>query len=222
MPVTAEDLAADLASARDAAEAVARVPALGLRAVETGAGRWYLCAFEGPRFLCLTAALAPEPTSRRVHDAAAASLLQERLEQLVDGEALRALAAAVGRALARGEEDAAVADALGRIAEEALALAAWIEAPERALASVPGLDAASRLHERIRTAYGTFVRASEPLVADQDSLAPERVGALRGVEEAAGAALVGESLAQRLGAVMDDCDEAAAAVVAAHITPLDA
>jgi hypothetical protein len=46
------------------------------------------------------------------------------------------------------------------------------------------------------------------------------MAALRGVEEAAGRAGVGESLAQRLGATMEDCDEAAAQVVAAHLTRL--
>jgi hypothetical protein len=218
--VTPEELAADLASAQRAAEVVANRESLGLRAVETGAGRWYLCAFEGPEFLCLTGALAPEPSERRVRDAAAASLLQERLEQLVDPGALRALAEAVGRALARGEEDRAVAEALGRVAQSALDLAAWREAPERALASVPDLDRATRLHEAVRAAYGAFARASEPLVERQDSLAADRIAALRGVEEAAGAAGVGESLARRLGAAMDDCHEAAGAVVAAHITRL--
>ncbi|MEW6581258.1 MAG: hypothetical protein AB1416_00670, partial [Actinomycetota bacterium] len=214
-------LVAALASAKDAAEEIARGPALGLRAVETGGGRWYLVAFDGPRFLCLTDGLAPEVSTRRVHDAAAASLLQERLEQLVDAAALRRLAAAVGRALARGEEDPDVAASLARVAQAALDLAGWRDAPERVVASVPDLDQASRMHERVRGAYGEFVRASEPLVADQAALAADRVDALRGVEEAAGAAGVGESLARRLGAAMEDCDEGAGAVVAAHVTRLD-
>lgn len=215
-----EELAAQLAAARDAAEAVAQRPSLGLRAVEPGAGRWYLCAFEGPSFLCLTADLAPEASERRTRDAATASLLHERLEQLVDAYLLRDLAAAVGRALARADEDAGVCETLGQVAQAALDLASWREAPERTIASIPDLDAGSRLHERLRGAYRRFVIATDPLVPHQDTLDPDRMAALRGVEEAAGRAGVGESLAQRLGATMEDCDEAAAQVVAAHLTRL--
>jgi hypothetical protein len=219
--VTAEALAADLAGARDRAEDLVGRPTLGLRAIETGAGRWYLCAFPGPTFLCLTGALAPETFERRARDAAAAGLLQERVEQLVDADALQGLAAAAGRALARGDEDAATAGALGAVAEAALELAAWRAAPERALASVPELDHAVRLHEGVRTAYGRFVHASEGLVAGQDSLDAGRVALLRGVEEAAGAAGVGESLARRLGDAMEDCEEAAGQVVSAHVRPFE-
>jgi len=218
--VSRDDLVTQLAAAREAAETLAKRPSLGLRAVEPGAGRWYLCAFEGPSFLCLTAELAPEPSMRRTRDAAAASLLHERLEQLVDSGLLRDLAGAVGRALARTDEDAAVCEALGRLAQAALDLAAWRDAPERTIASVPDLDAGSRLHERLRAAYARFVAATDPLVAVQETLDPGRVVGLRGVEEAAGRASVGESLAQRLGATMEDCEDAAALIVAAHITRL--
>jgi hypothetical protein len=62
------------------------------------------------------------------------------------------------------------------------------------------------------------VAATDPLVAVQDTLDPERMAALRAVEEAAGEAEIGESLARRLGAAMEDCDAAATEVVVAHIT----
>jgi len=218
---SAEDLAAQLSAAHAAASALAGREPLGLRAVEPASGRrWYLCAFEGPSFLCLAGGLQAEPSERRARQAAAASLLVERAEQLVDADALRDLARAVGRALAHGAEGDDLAEALGEVAQEALELAAWREAPERALASLPELEAGGRRHERLRAAYGRFVTASDPLVAVQDTLPPALVEALRGLEEAAGAAGVGESLAQRLGAALPDCDEGAGQVVALHLTRL--
>lgn len=218
-----EKLAQDLAAARAAALALTGRAPLGLRAVEPASGRrWYLCAFEGPSFLCLAGGLDPEASERRAREAAAASLLVERAEQLVDSGALRGLAQAVGRVLAIGMGDQAddLSEALAALAHEALELAAWRDAPERALASLPELDLGGRLHERLRTAYGRFVTASDPLVAVQDTLSRDLVEALRGVEEAAGAAGVGESLAQRLGAAIPDCDEGGGQVVALHLTTL--
>jgi hypothetical protein len=216
--MTADEIAQQLTAARAAAENIADRAPLGLRAVEPGRGRWYLCAFDGPQFLCLTGDLVPERSSREIRDAAAAGLLYERLEQYVDGERLRELAAAASRVVARGEEDAAAIDALVSLAHEALGLAEWSDAPERIVAALANLDEASRRHERVRLAYSRFVAATDRLVAVQDTLDPERMAALRAVEEAAGEAEIGESLARRLGAAMDDCDAAAAQVVAAHIT----
>jgi hypothetical protein len=215
-----EELVRHLAAARDAAQAVAGRAPIGLRAVETGGGRWYLCAFEGPAFLCLDAELRVEASERRAREVACAGLLYERLEQLVDPGRLRELAAAAGRAIARGGERGDVGESLVGLAQAALDLAAWREAPERALASVLELDVGSRLHERVRAAYGRFVAATDPLAAAQDTLPPERVEALRGVEEAAGRAGLGDSLARRLGATIEDCDEGAVQVVAAHLTRL--
>ena len=75
-------------------------------------------------------------------------------------------------------------------------------------------------HERARSAYGRFVALTDPLVAIQDQLAPERREALREVEEGAGRAGLGEALAARLADAMPDCDEGAVQVVAAHLTRL--
>jgi hypothetical protein len=220
--MTPEEIAEQLAAAYAVAEATIKRAPLGLRAVEPGRGRWYLVAFDGPAFLCLTADLRPESVERAVQDVAAAGLLYERLEQYVAAEALRGVAAAAGKVVARSEEDAATLDALVRLGQEALDLAAWSDAPERVVASVPQLDAASLLHEQLRRTYARFVAATDPLVAVQDTLPPERMAALRGVEEAAGEAGLGENLAQRLGAAMEDCSVAAAEIAAAHITPLQA
>lgn len=218
--MTAEEIRARLVAAREAADEIAGRPSLGLRAVEPGGGRWYLCAFDGPAFLCLTDGLCPESSARRTRDAAAAGLLYERLEQYLDSDRLRDLVAAVSRVLARGEEGTRTADALAGMAQACLDVAGWMDAPERVIASLPQLDEACRRHEHLRRAYARFVAATDPLVAAQDAIAPDRVAALGGVEEAAGEAGLGESLAQRLGAAMEDCDEAATQVVAAHITPL--
>jgi hypothetical protein len=215
----AEQIAEELAQAHAAAESVARRAPLGLRAVDPGQGRWYLCAFDGPAFLCLTAALEPETSARRIRDVAAAGLLAERREQYVDPDRLRALAAAASRVVARGEEDTVTIEALVNLAHEALDLAGWADAPERAVAALVDLDEAARRHERVRSIYGRFVSATDSLVAVQDTLDADRMAALRAVEEAAGEAEIGESLAHRLGAAMEDCDAAAAEVVAAHLTP---
>jgi hypothetical protein len=212
---------ASLEAARDAATELAGRAPLGLRAVEPALGRRsYLCAFEGPSFLCLSGDLAAERDLRRARESASASLLWECLEALVDAQALRDLAAAIGRLLALGGDPPEVAQALERVAARALELAAWRDAPERALASVPGLDQASALQERLLGAYRSFVRASEPLVAVQDTLPAELVEALRTVEESAARAGAAERLAERLSAAMPECEEGADQVVGAHLTRL--
>lgn len=217
--MTIEEIAEELAAAHAAAEAIGgRVP-LGLRAVEPGQGRWYLCAFDGPAFLCLTADLVPETSARRIRDVAAAGLLGERREQYVDPDHLRALAAAASRVVARADEDAVTIDTLVTLAHEALDLAQWADAPERVVVALVDLDEASRRHERVRSLYARFVSATDSLVPVQDTLDPARKAALRALEEAAGEAGIGESLARRLGAAMEDCDAAAAEVVVAHLTP---
>jgi hypothetical protein len=214
-------LVRSLEAARDAATRVVGRPPLGLRAVEPATGRRsYLCAFDGPAFLCLAGDLAAERDLRRARESASASLLWEHLEAMIDADALRELAAAIGRLLALGGEPAEVGQALERVAARALELAAWREAPERAVASVPGLDEASALHERLVGAYRAFVRASEPLVAVQDTLPDELVGALRAVEEHAGRAGAAQRLAERLSAAMPECDDGADQVVEAHLTRL--
>src|SRR5262249_2292248 len=150
----------------------------------------------------------------------AASLLWEHAEALVDAEALRALARSASRLIVAGAEEPDLAEALAALAQAALAVAAWRAAPERALAALGELEAGLALPERARSAYGRFVALTDPLVAIQDELPPERREALRGVEEAAGRAGLGEGLSERLAEAMRDCDEGAAQVVAAHLTRL--
>jgi hypothetical protein len=217
----AELLARQLSAAHGAAATIAGRPPLGLRAIEPAAGRrWYLCAFEGPSFLCLTAELGAEASERRAREAAALGLLWEHAEAAIDAESLRELARAASRALAAGYGPAAVDAALGSLAEAALRLAVWREAPERALASLVQLEAGVRLHEEVRAGYGRFVAATDPLAADQDRLPAGQVAALREVEEAAGRAHLADSVAQRLAAALPDCDEGAGQVVAGHLTRL--
>jgi hypothetical protein len=211
----------DLGAARDAAAAVAGRPPLGVRAVEPAhGGRSYLCAFEGPSFLCLDARLAPERDPRRVREAAAASLLWEQLEGLIDAASLRDLAGAIGRLLARGGDPPEVAGSLEVVAARALELARWRDDPLRALASVPELDRAVALQERLVGAYRRFLRASEPLVEVQDRLDAGLVEALGDVERSAGPAGAAERLAERLAAALPEGEDGADQVVRAHVTRL--
>jgi hypothetical protein len=217
-----ETLARELGAVRDAAQRVAGRAPLGLRAVDPApGGRWYLCAFEGPAFLCLDADLRPERSGERVREVASASLVVEHAETLLDTEALDYLAAAAGRLLTLDDDPPGIAEPVGEVAERALDLARWRMAPQREVASVAALDTAIVLHDRLVAAYGAFVAASEPLVAGQDALAPGLVSALRVFEEAAGRAGVGEPLAKRLGAALPDCQEGAAQVLDAHLAPVE-
>lgn len=215
------DLVGDLESARDAAAELAGRPPLGLRAVEVVEGRRsYLCAFEGPAFLCLTSGLRPEPDARRAHEAASASLLWEHLESAVDAEALRDLASAIGRLLALSADPPDVAATLEVVAARALRLAAWRDESLRAVASLPAADQASLLQDRLAGAYARFQRASEPLVEVQDELPGGIVAALRDVEESAARAGAGERLVDRLRLAMPECEDGAAQMLGAHLTRL--
>lgn len=210
-----------LASARDAAAARAGRDPLGLRAVELADGaRRALCAFPGPAFLCLDPALGPERSARRTRQVAAASLLAEHAEALVDADALRGLAAAAGRVLALRADAAGLEEALGGVATAALALAAWREAPERAIAALAALDEAVVLQERVLLGYGRFVAASEPLVGVQDRLPDDLVAALRALEQSAGRAGATGRLAEALAQALPGCEEGAAEIAEAHLTPL--
>ena len=227
-PVTADaqdqelrDLVRGLESARDAAAEVAGRPPLGLRAVEAVAGRRsYLCAFEGPAFLCLTSELRPEADTRRAHEAASASLLWEHLESAVDADALRDLASAIGRLLALGADPPEVGATLQVVAARALRLAAWRDESLRALASLPAADDASLLQDRLAGAYARFMRVSEPLVEMQDQLPEGVVAALRDVEESAARAGAVNRLADRLRLAMPECEDGAQQMVGAHLTRL--
>jgi hypothetical protein len=212
----------ELGAARDAAAGLAGRAPMGVRAVETAAGRRsYLCAFPGPAFLCLDAGFAAERDPARVRETASAGLLWEHAEALVEAGPLRDLAGAIGRLLARGGDPPEVAASLEAVAARALELARWREDPARALASIPDLDRATALQERLVGAYRRFLRASEPLVEVQDGLEPGLVEALGDVERSAGPAGAAERLADRLAAAMPDSEDGAAQVVAAHLTRLD-
>lgn len=216
-----DDLVARLGTARDRAEAIVGDTPLGLRAVEVAPGRrGYLVAFTGPRFLCLDAELAPERSGRRARDTASASLLAEYSESILAADALRGLAEAVARVLSVGVEPVEVAESLGEVGERAIALAEWSEAPERALASVPGLDEAVALQARLLRAWTRFVAASEPLAEGQDALDDQLVAALRGVEQAAAEAGAAQALSDVLAKALIGCDAAADEIVAAHVTRL--
>ncbi len=214
-------LVEDLGRAREAASAVAGRPPLGVRAVEAAPGRrGYVAAFEGPAFLCLAGDMRAEGDGARAREAAQASLLWEHVEGLVDADALRALAVAAGRVLALGRDPEGVLAPIGTVASRALDLVAWREEPLRALASMPDLDRAVALQERLVGAYARFVRLSEPLVAVQDTLDGEFLEALGELERAAGRAGAGRRLADELAAALPDCREGADEMAAAHITRL--
>lgn len=213
-----EALVAELEQARAAAARLAGAEPLGLRAVEPTPGRrWYLCAFEGPAFLCLDVALRPESEHARIREVASGSLLVERAESVIDATELTYLAGAAGRLLAATGEPPEVAASLESVAQRALEMAAWRESPQREVASVAALDTAVALHDRFQRAYGNFVAVSQPLVERQDDLDPELVSGLRVFEEAAGRAGVGEALAPLLGRSVEDCDEGAEQVLASLV-----
>lgn len=218
---SAARLLRDLAAAHAAAAGFAGHEPLGVRAVEWApAARAYLCAFDGPAFLCLTADLCPETSPRRAREIAGTGLLWEHLEIAVDAVALRQLAAAAGRTLALGDEPREVMAGLATLAARAIELAEWRDRPERALASLVDMDAATAIQERIHAAYGLFVRASDPLVEIQDRLDPGLVAALRAVEQAAAAARATERLTETLARGLAESAEGADQVIAAHLTPL--
>lgn len=217
----ASTLAAELAEASAAAAAMVGRDPLGLRAVDTAGGlRRYLVAFPGPGFVCLAPDLTAEREASVAHEVAASGVMWEHLEGLLDPAALRYFVAAGGRLLALGDEPAAMYEALQDVGQRTLDLIGWRESPQREVASLAALDAACLLHEGVRTAYGRYVAASEPLVGRQDELAPELVSALRVYEEAAGRAGLGVPLAGRLGEAAEDSHEAADQVVALHLTAL--
>lgn len=213
-----EALVVELTEAREAAVRIVGREPLGLRAVEPAPGqRWYLCAFDGPSFLCLDVTLRPEAEHGRIREVASGNLLIERAEGLIDSAELSYLAGAAGRLLAATAEPAEVTASLEAVAQRALEMAAWRESPQREVASVAALDTAIALHERFHRAYGHFVSVSQPLVEKQDELDPELVSGLRVFEEAAGRAGVGDSLARILGQIVEDCAEGAEQVLSSLV-----
>ena len=216
-----EALVASLSDASTQAQATVGARPVGVRAVEPASGqRWYLCAFDGPRFLCLDATLRVERDRRRVRQAATCVLLVEHVEGLIEQGELDILASA-SSALATRVEAADLRDALGGLAASAAQLADWCAAPDRAIASLPALDAGIQIHDAARRHYERFVEGTEPLVAIQDRLADELIAALRDVEEAAGRAGIAAAIPGAIGQAMQALETGAAEILAAHVTPLE-
>lgn len=214
-------LVAALLDAKTRAEAVAGAPVAGVRAVEPAHGqRWYLCAFDGPRVLCLDAQLEVERSGPRCRRAAACALLVEHAEGLIEQGELDVLAAA-SATLAGMVETPELGSALTGLREAALALAVWRAAPARAIASLSGVEVGIRLHDEARRNYDRYVEGTEPLVTMQDRLGDELIAALRDLDESAGRAGITQPLASLLAEAMDVLDAGADEMVAIHITPLD-
>jgi hypothetical protein len=213
-------LLADLERASTAASTLASEDPLGVRAVEDRPGeRAYLCAFGGPRFLCLTRYLEPEGDRAAAIEVISAALLAEHTDEILDQGALRGLAEAASRAIV-AVPDENVADAVGEVADSVLALVDWAADPIRALASVPALDEAVGKHDAVRVAWSRFVAASEPLANDQASLSDATIDALRRLEEAAGAAGVATSITEAMADALPACRAGARAMLESHVTPL--
>lgn len=217
-----QDLVGRLEAARAAAERRAGATALGLREVELVPGqRAYLCAFDGPRFLCVGADGAPVLEGRLVHRVATVSLVWEQLEADVDPQRLGEVSRAAARALALGVDPPAVHDAIALTAERVRVLGEWRDSPLRAIAALSQADVLLTLQERASRAYADFVTVSEPLASRQSELAADLVAALGGFEQAAIAAGLGARLAERLGGMVAAADRAAQEILDAHLIPLD-
>ena len=215
------DLVADLEGAVQGAAAVAGRDPVGVRAVEPSAGeRWYLCAFEGPAFLCLDRDHKPEGMRRRAQHAAGCALLVEHAESLLDAAELELTAGVAGRVGA--VLDGAVAEALGALETDVAALSAWRAGPERAVASLPALETAIQLHNAARTGYEHFIEVSEPLVAIQDTLPAEVVDGLRDLEQAAHRAGLVRPLALAVSEAIAVIDAGTREILEHHVTPLNA
>lgn len=215
------DLVADLEGAAHSAAAVAGRDPVGVRAVEPSAGeRWYLCAFEGPAFLCLDRDRNPEALRRLVQHAAGCALLVEHAESLVDSAELDVIAGIAGRVGAAIE--GTVAEALEGLEVDVVTLSAWRAEPERAVASLPALETAIRLHDIARAGYERFVEVSEPLVSIQDTLPAEVVDGLRDLEQAAHRAGLVRPLALTVSEAIAVIDAGTREILEHHLTPLDA
>src|ERR1700686_914612 len=114
-----------LEHASHAAERAAGRAPLGLREVELAPGtRHYLCAFEGPAFICLTGASRPVTDPHIVHRVATIGLVWEQLEADVDPSRLGEVAEAAARVLAATDTHGQVVDAVAETAERAMAICA--------------------------------------------------------------------------------------------------
>jgi hypothetical protein len=207
-------------AALGAAAAVGREP-IGVRAVEPSVGeRWYLCAFEGPAFLCLDRDNNPERTRRNARHAAGCALLVEHAESLLDPAELDLTAGVAGR-VGTVLDDDAVVETLSALEADVASLAAWRGRPERAIASLPALETAIALHDVARAGFERFIAASEPLVSIQDTLPEEVVAGLRDLEEAAHRAGLARSLALAVSEAIAVIDAGTEEILDLHLTPLD-
>ncbi len=215
------DLVTELEGAALGAAAVVGREPIGVRAVEPSAGeRWYLCAFEGPGFLCLDRDHNPENTRRHARHAAGCALLVEHAESLLDPAELDLTAGVAGRVGAVLDDDEVV-EALGALEADVASLSAWRSQPERAIASLPALETAIALHDTARAGFERFIEASEPLVAIQDELPAEVVDGLRDLEEAADRAGLARPLALAVSEAIAVIDAGTQEILDLHLTPLD-
>lgn len=192
-----------------------------MRAVEAGApGRSYLCAFDDGTVLCLDDDGQPVSHRETVRTAFCAALLVEEAERAIDPAELGAVAT-LARRVATLSDHPQVAEALTALADAATGLGEWRAAPERALATVDTLDAAVAHHDAARKAHLRFIAATDPLVAIQDTLAPELQTGLRDVEMACAAAGIGAPLAAVLGQAVERADEGARELLTRSAVPLD-
>jgi hypothetical protein len=213
-----EALVARLGRARDAAAAAVGRPPLGLREVEFAPGdHAYLCAFDGPAFVCVDAHGEVVSAAHVVHRIATLSLVWEQLEAEVDGTRLEEVAEAAGRVLALTDAPAPMCAAIAATTEHVMTLVAWRASPLRATASLVQVDVLFALQERVTGEYARFVHASEPLVAEQESLNADLAAALGAFERAAIAAGLGARLADRLGGAVGAAGQAADEIVAAQV-----
>ncbi len=212
-------LVTELTRARNVAAGLFADPVAGVRALEPAPGRrWYLCASQESGFLCLDRTLEPERDRRQAREAVMCALLVEHAESLVDAAELELVATLATRVRSLVQAD--LGELLDELSRASGALAGWRADPRRAVASVPDLDRAMAFHERLRRAYEAYLAASEPLVAEQDRLAPGAVAALRDLEETAGRAGLTGSLGAQIGEAMPAIDAGVREILDAHLTPL--
>ncbi len=200
-----------------AARVAGRAP-LGLREVDLGMGiRTFLCAFDGPEFVCLDEDGVPIRDRTLIQRSATMSLVWEQVEAEIDSTRLQELHEAAARLLAIADEPRDMVDAIGQVAEHAAAVRQWRECPLRAIASLTQLDVLFALHEQATAAYSFFVDASEPLVSAQEQMTPDVVTRLGAFEQAAIAAGLGARFSERIAAVIAACDQASNEIVGAYL-----
>ncbi len=216
------ELAEHLTRAQEAAAVAAGRPPTGLRMVEPAPGsNWFLCAFDGPAFLCLDERYQPETSEEAVRRAAICALLVEQVEGLVDAEELT-LVVGICERVGRTGVDSDVGDVLKDVARAARELEQWRSDSRRVVAAVEEIDHGVACHERARRHYERFLELSEPLVAVQDTLPGDLVDALRDLDAAASRAGLTMALPVAVAGAFEGVEAGADEMIAAHLTPLTA